>query len=58
MQSFTIEEFQADFYNLLEKVENGKSIIVKSKHGDIIMLPYSETSNSDLEIFCDHDDGC
>lgn len=60
MQTVTIEELQADFYKLLEEVESGKSIMVRSNHGNIIMLPYLENANtnSNLEVFCDHDDGC
>lgn len=58
MQTITIEELQSDFYNLLEKVESGKPIMVRTNHGNIIMLPYSETSDFNLEVFCDHDDGC
>jgi len=30
LQKFTVEEFQADFDNLIERVENGESFITGS----------------------------
>jgi hypothetical protein len=67
LQSFTIEEFQADFDNLIEKVQNGESFLIKSEHGNAIMVPYNEViriceeSNVDFEeivkIHTDHEEG-
>ena len=67
LQSFTIEEFQADFDNLIEKVQNGESFLIKSEHGNAIMVPYNEViriceeSNLDFEeivkIHTDHEEG-
>jgi len=42
LQSFTIEEFQADFDNLIEKVQNGESFLIKTEYGNAIMVPYNE----------------
>ena len=66
LQSFTIEEFQADFDNLIEKVQNGESFLIKSEHGNAIMVPYNEViriceeSNVDFEeivkIHTDHEE--
>ena len=42
LQSFTVEEFQSDFDNLMSRVENGESIIIKSQHGNAVMVPYKE----------------
>ena len=67
LQSFTIEEFQADFDDLIEKVQNGESFLIKSEHGNAIMVPYNEViqiceeSNVDFEeivkIHTDHEEG-
>jgi prevent-host-death family protein len=42
LQSFTVEEFQSDFDNLMSRVENGESIIITSNHGNAVMVPYKE----------------
>ncbi len=60
MKKFTIEEFQEDFDNLLEKVENGESFIITSEHGDVMMIPYDQYKESDdlIRIHTDHEEGC
>ena len=60
MEKFTVEEFQADFDNLLEKVENGESFIITSEHGDAMMIPYSQYKEADdlIRIQTDHEEGC
>jgi transposase len=67
LKSYTIEEFQKDFDNLIEKVQNGESFLIKSEHGNAIMVPYNEViriceeSNVDFEeivkIHTDHEEG-
>ena len=55
LQSFTVEEFQSDFDYLMEKVENGESLIITSEHVNAIMVPYNEM----VEVFggtCSDDD--
>lgn len=49
LQSFTVEEFQADFDSLLDRVENGESFIITSEHGNAVIVPYKEV----VEIFED-----
>ena len=60
MEKFTVEEFQSDFDNLLDRVENGESFIITSKHGDAMMIPYSQYKESDdlIRIHTDHEEGC
>ena len=60
MQKFTVEEFQADFDNLLERVENGESFIITSEYGDAMMIPYGEYKEVDdmIRIHTDHEEGC
>ena len=42
LQSFTVEEFQEDFDNLMDQVENGESFVITSEYGNAVMVPYSE----------------
>jgi len=67
LQTFTIEEFQADFDTLMNRVENGESFLITSKHGNVVMVPYKEVIqicedvNVDLDeivkIHTDHEEG-
>jgi hypothetical protein len=47
LPSYTVEEFQSDFDNLMSKVENGESFVITSEHGNAVMVPYKEV----VEIF-------
>ena len=49
LQEFTIEEFQADFDSLMDRVENGESFLITSEHGNAVIVPYNEI----VEIFED-----
>jgi prevent-host-death family protein len=66
-QKFTIEEFQADFDNLLERVESGESFIITSEGKEVVIMPTKEyecivdaiKENDDLiRIHTDHEEGC
>jgi hypothetical protein len=66
LQKFTIEEFQLDFDNLMNRVENGESLIITSEHGNVVMVPYKEVieilNDSGLDddlirIHTDHEEG-
>ena len=43
LQSFTVEEFQADFDNLMDRVENGESFIIRDGRKNAVIVPYNET---------------
>lgn len=67
LQSFTVEEFQSDFDNLMDRVENGESLIITSEHGSAVMVPYKEVvqvfedynvSDDIIRIHTDHEEGC
>jgi hypothetical protein len=59
MESFTVEEFQLHFDELLERIENGESFLIKSEYGNAIMMPYENPDNYDVvKCFYDHNDGC
>jgi len=42
LEKFTVEEFQADFDNLMNRVEGGESFVITSEHGNAVMVPYDE----------------
>ena len=56
MESFTVEDFQKHFDELLERVENGESFLITSEYGNAVMVPYVDYNEGDS--FCNHDDGC
>ena len=66
LQSFTVEEFQSDFDNLMNRVEQGESFIITSEHGIAVMVPYKEVvqvfedcgvSEDIIRIHTDHEEG-
>jgi antitoxin (DNA-binding transcriptional repressor) of toxin-antitoxin stability system len=60
MRSITIEELQADFDAIIDRVENGESFLIHSEHGDAMLIPYSSNEESDdlVRIHTEHYDGC
>ena len=60
METFTIQEFQEDFDNLLGRVESGESFVITSEYGNAVLIPYAEYQEVDelVKCLCDHDDGC
>ena len=60
MKSFTVEEFQADFDNLIERVEDGESFIIRSETGNSVIVPYNEIlefpEDDLIRIHTDHGD--
>jgi antitoxin (DNA-binding transcriptional repressor) of toxin-antitoxin stability system len=69
LQSFTVEEFQEDFDNLIERVENGESFIIRDGNRSAVIVPFKETIKYALEslkpvvdeelihIHTDHEEG-
>jgi len=43
LESFTIEEFQRDFDNLMSRVEKGESFIIRDGKNSAVIVPYNET---------------
>jgi len=67
LQRFTVEEFQADFDNLIERVENGESFIITDGERNAVIVPYNETikfveeskvDDDVIRIHTDHEEGC
>jgi hypothetical protein len=67
-QSFTIEEFQSNFDNLMNRVESGESFIIRDGNKSAVIVPYNETikfaveSNACVDedvirIHTDHEEG-
>jgi hypothetical protein len=67
LQSFTVEQFQADFDTLMNRVESGESFVITSEYGNAALVPYNEVvsvyeeTNVDFEeivkIHTDHEEG-
>ena len=66
LESFTVEEFQADFDALLDRVERGESFVIKNENGNCVMIPYNEViqvleesgvSEEIIRIHTDHEEG-
>jgi antitoxin (DNA-binding transcriptional repressor) of toxin-antitoxin stability system len=66
LQSFTVEEFQSDFDNLMARVENGESFIIHDGENSAVIVPYNETIKYAVEslvddelihIHTDHEEG-
>jgi antitoxin (DNA-binding transcriptional repressor) of toxin-antitoxin stability system len=66
LQTFTIKQFQEDFDKLMDRVENGESFIIKSEHGNAVMVPYNEVvriledvdvNDELIRIHTDHEEG-
>ena len=66
LQSFTVQEFQENFDNLMNRVENGESFIIRDGNNSAVIVPYNETikyaieSNVDddiIRLHTDHEEG-
>lgn len=59
MNQLTIEELEKDFDSVMNRVENGESFIIKSEHGNAMLIPYKNYGELDefLRIHTDHEEG-
>lgn len=55
-KSFTVEEFQNNFDELMDRVENGETFVITSKYGNALMIPYKEVVKVFEEVDSDFDD--
>jgi antitoxin (DNA-binding transcriptional repressor) of toxin-antitoxin stability system len=53
LESFTVEEFQSDFDNLMNRVENGESFIIRDGDNSAVIVPYNETIKFAIELLVD-----
>jgi prevent-host-death family protein len=66
LQKFTVEEFQANFDTLIERVENGESFIITDGERNAVIVPYNETiklavdsvvDDELIRLHTDHEEG-
>ena len=66
LQKFTVQEFQEDFDNLIQRVENGESFIIRDGNNSAVIVPYNETikyaiestvDNELIRLHTDHEEG-
>ena len=50
MEKFTVEQFQSDFDNLMERIENGESFLITSEYGDAVIIPYTQETEDLIRI--------
>ena len=55
LESFTVEEFQSDFDNLMNRVEQGESFIITDGETSAVLVPYNETIKYAVESIVDDD---
>ena len=55
LESFTVEEFQSDFDNLIERVENGESFIIRDGENSAVIVPYNETIKYSIDTVVDEE---
>ena len=69
MEKFTVEEFQEDFDNLLERVESGESFIITDEEKEVVIMPAEDyeyivdtvdgiVDEEVIRIHTDHEEGC
>lgn len=59
MKTFTVKEFQEDFDNLMELVEQGESLLITDGDKNVMVLPYQEyqeLTDDLVRIHTDHDE--
>ena len=63
MRLVTVEEFQENWDEYIDLVENGESIQIHSEHGTAIMVPYKEyestvniINDSFQDLYSNHDE--
>lgn len=61
MESFTVEQFQTYFDELIERVENGESFMIESEYGSAVLVPCGdncEELDDIIRIHTEHEDAC
>lgn len=69
LEKFTVKEFQENFDDLIDRVENGETFIITDNGKSVVIVPYNEkvefsvetTTHVDEEvvrIHTDHEEGC
>ena len=59
MDKLTVEQVEADFDAIMDRVQAGESFIIQSEYGDAMLIPYKHYEEMDeiVRIHTNHDDG-
>jgi prevent-host-death family protein len=65
LPTVTIEEFQSNYQDLIDKVEQGQSFVITSKNGNAVIVPYNKVvkvfedavDDELIRIHTEHEDG-
>ena len=59
MKKLTVEQVEANFDAIMDRVESGESFIISNEHGDVIMTPANVIEEVDdlVRIYRDHNEG-
>lgn len=58
MQELTMEEFEEYFEDIIDRVDQGESFLIRTKEDkDCVLIPYNEYEGYYKDFF-EHDDAC
>lgn len=59
MDKLTLEQLEADFDTIMDRVEAGESFIIQSEYGNAMLIPYKTYEEIDeiVRIHTDHEEG-
>jgi hypothetical protein len=60
MKTFTVQQVEENFDEIMSRVEMGESFVITSEFGDAILMPYNQYKEVDdlIRIHTDHEEGC
>lgn len=60
METITIDKFQENFEEYIDRVESGEWFLISSEHGSAMLIPHRGNSEDDdlVRIHTEHDEGC
>jgi PHD/YefM family antitoxin component YafN of YafNO toxin-antitoxin module len=53
LESYTIEEWEENFDELIDRVEQGETLMITSDNGNAVMMPVDDEL---LRIYSEHDE--
>jgi len=54
LTTYTVEDFQSDFDNLMARVENGEHIAITDGSSTAVIMPYDEEL---VRLYTEHNEG-
>jgi len=55
MEKFNVEDFQKNFDEIMERVEDGETFLIESEYGNALIVPYQEVKEVLKESGLDED---